>query len=158
MSPLIPPQNGRRSNSERFSTMFIPTNLSLRSRFDLFGLTGCSAQRLRSADLKNASTSSHGERLLRAARWHDSPGVSGLSHSGERTALAPDSERIRCLLQSSTPSFCSRPWNSRAHSAGQKRQPTGPTNNTRSGFNEHAAVSACFTPSPGKPRFRRRIM
>jgi hypothetical protein len=28
----------------------------------------------------------------------------------------------------------------------------------RSGFNENAAVSACFTSSPGKPRLRRRIM
>ena len=30
----------------------------------------------------------------RAARWYDSPGVPGLSHSGERAAIAPDSERI----------------------------------------------------------------
>jgi hypothetical protein len=87
-----------------------------RSRFDLFGFAGCGAERFRVADLKNASTSSHGECLLRTARWHDSPGVSGLSHSDERTALEPDSERIRCLLQSSTPPFCS-PWNAGAHSA-----------------------------------------
>jgi hypothetical protein len=48
--------------------------------------------------------------LLRTTDRDHSTGVLGLSHPPQRAALAPDSKRIRCFLQSRTPSFRLGPW------------------------------------------------
>jgi hypothetical protein len=106
MSRLIPPQNGRPSNSEKFLRICIPTGVChSRSRFDLFAFARFDAERLRRASNQNTCSSANGKCLLRTTDRDHPTGVLRLSHPPRRAALAADSSSIRCILQSGTPSF-----------------------------------------------------